>query len=276
MFELVPLLGRADWAKAWLQYCRLGAAPAEVLEADRATGTEGADARYVEPAQGGPRLAAYAYAQTKNAAFATRAIAALARNRGANPVAVATIDALNPVHESPFVSTNDAAQSSLTAIEILALCAGRIAERITPGAGRRIRRTRRPTGWSSWRTHFAGRSAKQKLTRWPRRGPRRVEGVGHGSNGSSCGLGWRPAGRQISADWRCATTETRSAFDSKWCQRPGLNRRPKAYESSALPLSYSGIASGETCPIVAPSPIKSFTPFFTRRLALPPRWFRRG
>ena len=25
-----------------------------------------------------------------------------------------------------------------------------------------------------------------------------------------------------------------------WCQRPGLNRRPKAYESSALPLSYSG------------------------------------
>src|SRR5579863_8049796 len=27
----------------------------------------------------------------------------------------------------------------------------------------------------------------------------------------------------------------------KLCQRPGLNRRPKAYESSALPLSYSGI-----------------------------------
>ena len=26
----------------------------------------------------------------------------------------------------------------------------------------------------------------------------------------------------------------------EWCQRPGLNRRPKAYESSALPLSYSG------------------------------------
>lgn len=26
----------------------------------------------------------------------------------------------------------------------------------------------------------------------------------------------------------------------KWCQRAGLNCRPKAYESSALPLSYSG------------------------------------
>ena len=29
-----------------------------------------------------------------------------------------------------------------------------------------------------------------------------------------------------------------------WCQRPGLNRRPKAYESSALPLSYSGVTAG--------------------------------
>ena len=26
----------------------------------------------------------------------------------------------------------------------------------------------------------------------------------------------------------------------KWCQRAELNRRPKAYESSDLPLSYSG------------------------------------
>jgi hypothetical protein len=28
----------------------------------------------------------------------------------------------------------------------------------------------------------------------------------------------------------------------KWCQRRDLNPRPKAYESSALPLSYSGSA----------------------------------
>jgi hypothetical protein len=26
----------------------------------------------------------------------------------------------------------------------------------------------------------------------------------------------------------------------EWCQRRELNPRPKAYESSALPLSYSG------------------------------------
>ena len=30
-----------------------------------------------------------------------------------------------------------------------------------------------------------------------------------------------------------------------WCQRRDLNPRPKAYESSALPLSYSGGISGE-------------------------------
>ena len=38
--------------------------------------------------------------------------------------------------------------------------------------------------------------------------------------------------------------------NDKWCQRPGLNRRPKAYESSALPLSYSG---GPVAPIYAGS-----------------------
>ncbi|MEY2881674.1 MAG: hypothetical protein RLZZ15_4054, partial [Verrucomicrobiota bacterium] len=122
-FELLPLLGRDDFAKAWLQYCRLGAAPAEVLDQDRVTGAEGADARYVEPAQGGPRLAAYAYAQTKNPAYAQRAIAALSRARAAVPVPVKLPDALNPVHESPGTSTNDAAQSGLTLIEVLALCA---------------------------------------------------------------------------------------------------------------------------------------------------------
>jgi len=48
MFELIPLLGREDWAKAWLQYCRLGSAPGDVLDKDRVTGNEGADAQYVE------------------------------------------------------------------------------------------------------------------------------------------------------------------------------------------------------------------------------------
>jgi hypothetical protein len=123
MFELVPLLGRADLATAWLQYARLGGAPAEVLDLDRRTGNEGADAQYVEKAQGGPRLAAYAYAHTRNPAYAQRAVAALARYRGASPRLVAGPDSLNPVHEAQGVSTNEAAQSGLSMIEILALCA---------------------------------------------------------------------------------------------------------------------------------------------------------
>ena len=137
MFELVPLLGRADWAKAWLQYCRLGDAPADVLTKDRTTGKEGGDARYVERGQGGPRLAAYAYAQTKDAAFAERAVQALARFGG--PVGLNVIhspDALNPVHEAPFVSTNDASQSSLTTIEILALCGDHLPDKLPPAPPR--------------------------------------------------------------------------------------------------------------------------------------------
>ncbi len=132
MFELVPLLGRADWAKAWLQYCRLGSAPAEVLTKDQTTGTEGGDAQYVETAQGGPRLAAYAYAQTKNPAYAQRAIAALSRAQGATPRLVRGPDSLNPVHESAGMSTNNAAQSGLTLIEILALCADALPNELPP------------------------------------------------------------------------------------------------------------------------------------------------
>jgi len=151
MFELVPLLGRDDWAGAWLQYCRLGTAPADVLKQDRLTGNEGADARYVETDMGGPRLAAYAYARTKNPAFAGRAVAGLARrDPAANPKLIAGADSLNPVHEAIGVSTNDAAQSSLTAIEILALCADRLPDEMPPlpesSFGGRGGRDRQPPG----------------------------------------------------------------------------------------------------------------------------------
>lgn len=137
MFELVPLLGRDDWATAWLQYCRLGAAPGDVLKRDRLTGQEGADAGYVERAQGGPRLAAYAYAHTRLPAFAQRATTALlARGSGAIvPQLVTGPDSLNPVHEAPGISTNDAAQFSLAAIEILELCADRLPSDVAAADG---------------------------------------------------------------------------------------------------------------------------------------------
>jgi hypothetical protein len=132
MFELVPLLGRKDFATAWLQYARLGEAPGEVLLKDKTTGSEGANAEYVEKAQGGPRLAAYAYAQTKNPAFAKVAVANMSRWQGAAPRALAGPDVLNPTSEALGVSTNDAAQSGLTMIESLALLGDALPNELPP------------------------------------------------------------------------------------------------------------------------------------------------
>jgi hypothetical protein len=132
MFELVPLLGRQDFAAAWLQYARLGEAPGEVLLKDKTTGTEGANGEYVEKAQGGPRLAAYAYARTKNPAFAKYAVENMSRWRGAAPVRLSGPDVLNPTSEAPGVSTNDAAQSGLTMIESLALLGDALPNELPP------------------------------------------------------------------------------------------------------------------------------------------------
>jgi hypothetical protein len=132
MFELVPLLGRKDFENAWLQYARLGEAPGEVLLKDKATGAEGANGEYVEKAQGGPRLAAYAYAQTKNPAFAKYAIENMSRWRGAAPKPLAGPDVLNPTSEALGVSTNDSAQSGLTMIESLALLGDALPNELPP------------------------------------------------------------------------------------------------------------------------------------------------
>jgi hypothetical protein len=124
MFEVVPLLGRPDFAKAWLQYCRIGGATAEVLTRDRTTGNEGADARYILNEQSGPRLAAYAYAHTKSPAFAKKAIDGILSRGGAyaNPKLLSGPEVLNPAEEALEVNTNSAAQTGLTTIEVLELC----------------------------------------------------------------------------------------------------------------------------------------------------------
>jgi hypothetical protein len=124
MFELVPLLGRKDFATAWLQYCRIGGASAEVLTLDRSTGNEGADGRYILDEQSGPRLAAYAYAYTKSPAFAQKAIEGVLNRGGgyANPKLLTGPDVLNPAEEALEVNTNEAAQTGLTTIQILELC----------------------------------------------------------------------------------------------------------------------------------------------------------
>jgi hypothetical protein len=126
MFELVPLLGRADFAKAWLQYCRIGSAPADVLKRDQQTGAEGADAGYIlQRDQSAPRMAAYAYAFTKNPAFAKAALETWSRmgTRAAVSKPLTGTETLSPpIDEAPGVSTNSAAQTGLTTIELLEFC----------------------------------------------------------------------------------------------------------------------------------------------------------
>ncbi len=133
VFELNQLLDHPGWQKAFLQYCRLTMAPKDVVARDMTTGTEGNDGAYA----GAGRLAAYAYAKTRNAAFVTRAVSQLGGFRRAQGGAYATRhvegpDVLNPIDESPFVSTNNTAQSSLTAIEVLELCKDHLPEELPP------------------------------------------------------------------------------------------------------------------------------------------------
>ena len=127
VFELNGLVDNPGWMGAWLQYCRLELAPRDVVARDMATHAEGMDGSFAGPG----RLAAYAYLETRDPAFARVAAASVfgrlhgfdagryASRRVAGP------DVLNPIDET-VVSTNSAAQSSLSAIEVLAMCAGQL------------------------------------------------------------------------------------------------------------------------------------------------------
>ena len=117
---------------------------AEVLELDRKTGTEGADARYILDEQSGARLAAYAYAKTKNPAFAKKAITAVLNRGGwfASPKMLTGPDVLNPAEEALELNTNEATQTGLTMIEMLELCK----DQLPTEAPAKPRRDRRPPG----------------------------------------------------------------------------------------------------------------------------------
>jgi hypothetical protein len=110
---------------------------------DKSTNSEGADAQYVAPGQGGSRLAAYAYAKTGNKAYAEKAIQMLLEQGGgvANVHTVSGAESLRPVEEDPRMSTNEAAQTGLTCIEVLELCKDVLP---TEAAVRRVRQRRPP------------------------------------------------------------------------------------------------------------------------------------
>jgi hypothetical protein len=153
VFELNDFYDNADWMKMWMQYCRLGSASAEVIQRDKETGKEGADATLIgeqggPSSQGTPRLAAYVYRRTGNKAFAEKAIEGGLR-RFAVPFETRSVTgaaSLNPLEEAVRVSTNDAAQSALTAIEILELCGDVLPAEVPPPPPTRSPGGRRPPG----------------------------------------------------------------------------------------------------------------------------------
>lgn len=123
IFELNEFIDHPGWQKAWLQYCRLTNAPADIILKDQITQNEGSDGSYSRP----DRLAAYAYYKTKNPAFAQKAYAHIAGHKGS--FATTLVDppeVLNPLEEIAKIGTNGTAQSSLIAIEVLEMCADQL------------------------------------------------------------------------------------------------------------------------------------------------------
>ncbi|GMA27869.1 Tat pathway signal sequence domain protein [Arenivirga flava] len=131
--ELIDLLDVPDFARAWERYCRLYTATPEEQAAEL-----GAPLRGIHLEQAHSRLTAYVAARSDDDAAAARAWeafegggewllhrSALQRRRVLPP------DVLHPVDEIASVSTNDAAQYSLAAIQNLAL----IGDRLPPAAG---------------------------------------------------------------------------------------------------------------------------------------------
>lgn len=122
--ELIELLDVPEFKQAWLDYCELYNAGPELQKERLGSALRGTNLR-----QGHARLTAYAAKLKNDPALAARAWEEFAidwRGRrsptGRFPVTrVAGSTVLRPVDEAVFVSTNDAAQWGLAAIQCLAL-----------------------------------------------------------------------------------------------------------------------------------------------------------
>ncbi|HEX6069096.1 MAG TPA: hypothetical protein VFZ18_04715 [Longimicrobiaceae bacterium] len=131
MFELEGLIDSPHWDDVWLRYARLYAAPREEFRAE--FGVDGE-----ERGSNGPpyaRLDAYAYVRTGDPKYAERAwgqfLGTGARRRPGGMFASRPVqppEVLRPLEEVPFISTNDTAQWSLNAIELLEMIGDRLPE----------------------------------------------------------------------------------------------------------------------------------------------------
>ncbi|MET4061937.1 hypothetical protein ABIB35_003515 [Arthrobacter sp. UYP6] len=121
--ELISLVDVPGFEQAWLQYCRLFLAPPEEQEAEVGQPLAG-----IYLTQAHSRLTAYAAARLSDPALARRAWVEFAAGGEllGNDVAfqlhpVSPPHVLVPVTEARTVSTNDASQFALAAIQLLAL-----------------------------------------------------------------------------------------------------------------------------------------------------------
>jgi hypothetical protein len=129
--ELEELLQSPEWSTLWLQYCRLVGAPKNVVKRDMSTHSE--DPGNVRGGAGSSgRLAAYAYAKTKDAKWGDRAWSQLTRSVDRRPGTamfetrvVEGPEVLNRIDEVVGLSTNSTAQWCLNAIEVLAMAGDR-------------------------------------------------------------------------------------------------------------------------------------------------------
>ncbi len=120
--ELIQLLAIPEFERAWVQYCTLyNAAP----EQQRAALGERLGELNLQ--QGHSRLTAYAAHMTHDASLARRAwaefnagLAGFAPNQRFESKRIGGTQTLNPVDEAAWVSTNEAAQWGLAAIQCLA------------------------------------------------------------------------------------------------------------------------------------------------------------
>ena len=118
MMELAPLIDLPEWNDAWLNYCRYLQAPRD--EQQQALGGAINNGR-------GPhfsRMTAYAARAMKDPKLTERAWQEFFRDGARERFVTKRLEGPDvpvPVDESPEVSTNDTAQWSLNAIELLEL-----------------------------------------------------------------------------------------------------------------------------------------------------------
>lgn len=127
--DVSNLIEVPGFERAWLQYCRLYNAPVDEQRRELGMPHGGGNALTV----GHSRLTAYAAWKLGDAALARRAWREFLDDRrfGRQPIGVRRVqgpDVLRPVDEAAWISTNDAAQWSLAAMQNLALIAEHLPE----------------------------------------------------------------------------------------------------------------------------------------------------